>query len=58
MSLRHIVLRDFVIVRALDLDLSTGFNCFCLSKIKNIFNRTFADTHMKHILKNLCRSLE
>ena len=25
MSLRHIVLRDFVIVRALDLDLSTGF---------------------------------
>jgi len=25
MSLRHIVLRDFVIVRALDLDLSGGF---------------------------------
>jgi DNA repair protein RecN (Recombination protein N) len=25
MSLRHIVLRDFVIIRALDLDLSTGF---------------------------------
>ena len=25
MSLRHIVLRDFVIVRALDLDLSSGF---------------------------------